>query len=127
MDQSKTDTNSVPHPRYAYRASLVGAAQQYKLTDSGLSWQIGGRAGLWPYSSISKIRLSFRPVSMQSRRFRADLVDEAGHKLRVLSTTWQTVALMAPQDEAYRASSSSCIGACKQPAAAPSWSAGCRL
>ncbi|WP_031336655.1 hypothetical protein [Rhodopseudomonas sp. B29] len=98
-----TDDMELSTPRYAYRASLVGAAQQYELTEAGLSWQIGGRSGLWPYGSIAKVRLSFRPVSMQSRRFRADLVDQAGHKLRILSTSWQTVALMAPQDQAYRA------------------------
>src|SRR3984957_20073066 len=59
--------------RYAYKASLIGAAHRFELTDEGLSWQIGGRAGVWPYDGISAIRLSYRPVSMQSRRFRADI------------------------------------------------------
>ena len=59
--------------RYAYKASLIGAAHRFELTDGGLSWQIGGRSGVWPYAGISAIRLSYRPVSMQSRRFRADI------------------------------------------------------
>jgi hypothetical protein len=89
--------------RYAYKASLVGAAHQFELTDEGLGWRIGGKSGLWPYAGISGIRLSYRPVSMQSRRFRAD-IDGAGlGRIVLLSTSWQTSVLMAPQDRDYRA------------------------
>jgi hypothetical protein len=89
--------------RYAYKASLIGAAHRFELTDVGLSWQIGGRSGVWPYAGISAIRLSYRPVSMQSRRFRADIESAAHGRIAILSTSWQTAALMAPQDHDYRA------------------------
>jgi hypothetical protein len=89
--------------RYAYKASLIGAAHRFELTDEGLSWQIGGRSGVWPYAGISAIRLSYRPVSMQSRRFRADIESAGQGHLVLLSTSWQTAALMAPQDHDYRA------------------------
>jgi len=94
--------------RYAYKASLIGAAHRFELTDDGLSWQIGGRSGVWPYAGISAIRLSYRQVSMQSRRFRADIestgLEGTDHRrIAMLSTTWQTAALMAPQDHDYRA------------------------
>jgi hypothetical protein len=89
--------------RYAYKASLIGAAHRFELTDEGLSWQIGGRSGVWPYAGISAIRLSYRPVSMQSRRFRADIESAAHGRIAILSTSWQTAALMAPQDHDYRA------------------------
>jgi hypothetical protein len=89
--------------RYAYKASLIGAAHQFELTDEGMSWQIGGRSGVWPYADIAAIRLSYRPVSMQSRRFRADIERANRERIAILSTSWQTVALMAPQDHDYRA------------------------
>jgi hypothetical protein len=89
--------------RYAYKASLIGAAHQFELTDEGLSWRIGGKSGIWPYADIAAIRLSYRPVSMQSRRFRADIENADGGRLAILSTSWQTAALMAPQDQDYRA------------------------
>jgi hypothetical protein len=89
--------------RYAYKASLIGAAHRFELTDAGLSWHIGGKSGLWPYAGISEIRLSYRPVSMQSRRFRADIEGADHGRLVLLSTSWQTAALMAPQDHDYRA------------------------
>jgi hypothetical protein len=89
--------------RYAYKASLIGSAHRFELTDAGLCWYIGGKSGVWPYAGISEIRLSYRPVSMQSRRFRADIENAGQGHLVLLSTSWQTAALMAPQDHDYRA------------------------
>jgi hypothetical protein len=91
-----------PGAAYAYKASLIGAAQQFELTEDGLLWRIGPKSGLWPYATIARVRLSYRPVSMQSRRFCAEIWDVGGARLRLFSTTWQTVALMAPQDDAFR-------------------------
>jgi hypothetical protein len=88
--------------RYAFKASLIGAAHRFELTDEGLKWRMAGKSGVWPYASISSIRLSYRPVSMQSRRFRADIEAEDRGRLVLFSTTWQTAALMAPQDQDYR-------------------------
>jgi hypothetical protein len=87
---------------YAYKASLVGSAHRFELTDDGLGWHIAGRSGLWRYDEIAAIRLSFRPVSMQQHRFRADISRAGGGRLAILSTSWQTAALMAPQDNGYR-------------------------
>jgi hypothetical protein len=92
-----------PETRYAYKASLIGSSHEFELTDAGLSWRVGGRSGVWPYGDIASVRLSFRPVSMQARRFRADIEKAGGARIAILSTTWQTVSLMAPQDHGYRA------------------------
>jgi hypothetical protein len=88
---------------YVYKASLIGSAHRFELTDDGLSWQVGGKSGVWRYGDIAVIRLSYRPVSMQSRRFCADIEHANGQRISVLSTTWQTVTLMTPQDKDYRA------------------------
>ncbi|MBM7483977.1 hypothetical protein ACVWWI_002704 [Bradyrhizobium sp. USDA 3686] len=87
---------------YAYKASLIGSAHRFELTEEGLSWHIGSRSGLWRYGEISAIRLSFRPVSMQQHRFRADVSHASGSRIAILSTSWQTAALMAPQDNGFR-------------------------
>jgi hypothetical protein len=87
---------------YAYKASLIGSAHRFELTEEGLSWHIAGRTALWRYDEISAIRLSFRPVSMQQHRFRADVSHASGGRIAILSTSWQTAALMAPQDNGFR-------------------------
>src|SRR6266568_4253955 len=83
-DQSNEDATT-----YAYKASLIGSAHRFELTDAGLSWHIAGRSGGWPYADIVSVRLSYRPISMQSRRFRADIENRNGGRIAVLSTTWQ--------------------------------------
>jgi hypothetical protein len=88
--------------RYAYKASLIGSPHRFELTADGLSWRLAGRADVWRYGDISAVRLSYRPVSMQARRFRADISHRSGARLAIISTSWQTAALMAPQDSEYR-------------------------
>lgn len=40
---------------------------------------------------------------MQQHRFRADVTHASGRRIAILSTSWQTAALMAPQDNGFRA------------------------
>jgi hypothetical protein len=102
-EQATIPAQETPATGYAYKASLIGAAHRFELTDEGLSWHVAGKSGVWRYTDIATIRLSYRPVSMQPRRFRADIENANRQRLTILSTSWQTVALMAPQDRDYRA------------------------
>ena len=99
---SSEAARDAPTISYAYKASLVGAAHRFELTDAGLTWHLAGRSGVWAYPDIAAIRLSFRPVSMQAHRFRAEIRHVDGGHISMLSTSWQTAALMAPQDDSYR-------------------------
>jgi len=101
MSSDPTDETS-PDDRYAYKASLIGSAHLFELTRQGLSWKVGARSGVWAYTDISAINLSFRPSSMQSSRFRADIRHVNGARIKIMSTNWQTVSLMVPQDQGYR-------------------------
>lgn len=101
MLESLFGTRAEPAARdgqaYLYRASLIGPAHRFELTDDGLAWRIGRRSGVWAYGDIAMVQLSYRPMGMQHRRFRADIRHRDGRRLRILSTSKQTVALMAPQ------------------------------
>jgi hypothetical protein len=103
LPDEPTQAASAPGASYVYKASLIGSAHRFELTDAGLEWHVAGRSGVWRYADIARVRLTFRPVSMQSRRFRADIDNAGGGRIAVLSTTWQTVTLMTPQDNDYRA------------------------
>jgi hypothetical protein len=102
LQESATNAPRAYSVRYAFRASLVGAAHQLELNDAGLGWKQTGKSGVWAYADIAAIRLSYRPVWMQARRFRADIRHDSGGRVTVLSTSWQTAALIAPQDQNYR-------------------------
>jgi hypothetical protein len=88
---------------YTFKPSLAGGVRQFELTDAGLAWQAGTRRGVWPYASIAAVQLSYRPVSMQPRQFRADIISDGGQRQMVLSTSWKGFALVETRDEAYRA------------------------
>jgi hypothetical protein len=103
LPDQTAEGEGVPAISYAYKASLVSSAQQFELTDAGLLWRIGRRSDVWPYADIASIRLSYRPMSLQARRFRADIERVGGGRIAILSTTWQTISLMTPQDQGYRA------------------------
>jgi hypothetical protein len=103
--EAATAPRTAPRPEpvsYAYKASLVGAAHRFELTDAGLVWHLAGRSGTWRYDEIASVKLSYRPVSMQAKRFRADLRKADGGRLSLLSTSWQTAALMTAQSQTYR-------------------------
>jgi hypothetical protein len=98
-----SETSTPSDPSYAYKASLVGSAHQFTLEDDAIVWHAGRRSGRWRYADIVGVRMSYRPMSMQTRRFRTDLEHRGGDRLVVMSTTWQTVTLMVAQDRDYRA------------------------
>ncbi|MGB3446240.1 MAG: hypothetical protein WBA48_06040 [Xanthobacteraceae bacterium] len=98
MDNAEDSVTS-----YTFKPSLAGGVRQFELTDAGLAWQVGTRRGVWPYASIAAVQLSYRPVSMQPRQFRADIISDSGQRQMVLSTSWKGFALVETRDEAYRA------------------------
>lgn len=87
---------------YLFKPSLAGGAKQFELTDAGLAWR-AAKPRLWPLESIAEIRLSYRPVSMQPRRFRMDIVDTSGQRVTLFSTTWRSMSQTVCQDDDYRA------------------------
>ena len=87
---------------YIFKSSLAAGARQLQLTDTGLTVQTA-RTQFWPWDSIKAIRLSYRPASMQSWRFRADIENANGQDIKVFSTTWHSISQMARQDDEYRA------------------------
>lgn len=87
---------------YAYRASAIGSAHRFALEDDGLSWRVGRRTGRWRYEDIVAVRMSYRPMSMQSHRFRTEISHRDGGRIIVMSTTWRTLALMDAQSNDYR-------------------------
>jgi hypothetical protein len=98
MDQPGGDTADI---EYAYKASLMGGAWILRLGPDALHWSVGTMAGTVPYSSIRRIRLSFRPVTMQSYRFLTEIWSEKNPKIPIASASWKSLMEQERQDEAY--------------------------
>jgi|SRR5262245_47851627 len=88
---------------YAYKPSLMGAPFEFRLTPTALEWRRGRHAISIPYGRIRRLRLSFRPASMQSHRFLAEVWPVGGPKLRIFSTSWRSIVEEERHDAAYTA------------------------
>jgi hypothetical protein len=86
---------------YAYRPSLLGAGYEFVLGAHGLDWTAGARSGHVPYRSIRCIRMSYRPMSMQSHRFITELWADDAPRLQIVSTSWKSVVEQERLDAAY--------------------------
>lgn len=99
--QSQSDASG--DPAYAFKPSLFGAPLVFRLAPAALEWSRGRSLGRVPYDRIRRLRLSFRPVSMQSQRFVAEVWPVSGSKLQIVSASWRGIADLESQNAAYTA------------------------
>src|SRR5262249_61337753 len=102
MDVS-SQPGASPDLVYAYKPSLLGAPFEFRLTPTALEWARGRYAAQTPYRQIRRLRLSFRPVSMQSQRFLTEVWVTGGPKLQIFSTSWRSIVEHERHDAAYTA------------------------
>jgi hypothetical protein len=86
---------------YSFKASSFGAPWEFELGPQGLKWSAGRRSGLLRYDKINRVRLSFRPVTMQSYRFQTEIWSEEMPKIQIASTSWRGIVEQTRQDDAY--------------------------
>ncbi len=89
--------------RYAYKPSLVGVASEFELRADGMEWNRAGNLVHVPYSDIRRVRLSFRPMTMQSHRFVAEIWAMGGKKLIIASASMRSMFEQTRQDAEYNA------------------------
>lgn len=88
---------------YSYRPSLLGAAWTFKLDERGIDWTAGAKSGRVLYDKVRRVRMSFRPMSMQSHRFATEIWAEDGTRLTIVSTSWKSMVEQERQDRPYSA------------------------
>jgi hypothetical protein len=88
---------------YSFKPSLMGAPQEFRVGADALYWQAGRYEGRIPYRTIKAIRLSFRPMTMQTQRFVTEIWAESAPKLTVSSASVRGAVDMQRQDAPYAA------------------------
>jgi hypothetical protein len=101
MDDPKQTESA--EPAYFYKPSLAGAPWQFRLAPDHLAWTKGHRSGALPYRDIARIRLSFRPMTMQTKRYLTEIWAPGTPKLTIASASWkgliEQTALAGPYSE----------------------------
>jgi hypothetical protein len=99
-----SDADNAGHDfTYIYRPSLLGAPWQFRLTDDALFWDIGRKSGQAFYRDIRRVRMSYRPVTMQSHRFVTELWPQGGARLDIASTSWKSMVEQERLNKPYAA------------------------
>jgi hypothetical protein len=86
---------------YAYRPSLLGAPWEFRLTATALEWTNGVKSGRVPYRAMRRLRLSYKPATMQSYRFLTEIWADGAPKLAIASTSWRSMVEQERQDRSY--------------------------
>ncbi len=95
--------NEPAEPTYSYRPSLVGAPWTYRLTDNALVWEAGSKSGRVLYRDVRCVRLSYKPVSMQTHRFVTEIWADGSPRLKLVSSSWKSMVEQERLDAAYTA------------------------
>ena len=80
---------------------MLGAPRHFTLSDDGIDWKSGAMSGHIPYRNIRRLRMSFRPVSMQSSRFITELWGEGTPRLKIVSISWKSMVEQERLDRSY--------------------------
>lgn len=86
---------------YSYRPSLLGAPREFSLTEQGIDWVAGLKSGTVAFDRVRKLRVSYRPNSMQSHRFVTELWADGAPKLQIVSSSWKSMMEQERLDGAY--------------------------
>jgi hypothetical protein len=101
MEEPQDDATTGDELTYAYKSSLMGAPFEFRLAVDALHWGKGGSRGRIPYRQIRRVRLLYRPMTMQNHRFVAEIWS-AGPKLIIASTSWKSMMEHERLDTRYR-------------------------
>ncbi len=88
-------------PVYAYKPNLAGALWVFKLTSKGIEWEYGRRSGVVGYDKVSRVRMAFRPATLQGYRFLTEIWSPDSPKLQISSASFRGLTEMSRQDKEY--------------------------
>ena len=90
-----------PCPTYSYKPSLFGAVRKFRLAPDAIEWECGAGTGRIDYCEVRRVRLSFRPVTMQTYRFLTEVWGASGPKIEIASSSWRSMVEQERHDAAY--------------------------
>ena len=89
-------------PYYSFKPSLAGGMCELRLLPDAIEMSRSGRLVRFAYRDIRRVRLGFRPVTMQSYRFVTELWSD-GPKMTIASCSCRSFVEQTRQDAEYNA------------------------
>ena len=89
-------------PYYSFKPSLAGGIVELRLAPDAIEMSRSGRLVRFAYRDIRRVRLGFRPVTMQSYRFITEIWS-GGPKMTIASCSCRSFVEQTRQDAEYNA------------------------
>ena len=81
----------------------MSAMREFKLSEEGIDWSAGMASGHVPYRNICRLRMLYRPNSIQSHRFLTELWGQGAPRLKIASSSWKSMVEQERLDQSYSA------------------------
>ena len=95
MEEPRDDATTGDDFAYSYKSSLIAAPFEFRLTSDALHWRKGGASGHTLYRNIRRVRLSFRPMTMQNSPAsspKSGRTDPSSRSLRRPGRAWSSMS-----------------------------------
>jgi hypothetical protein len=102
MTSSDDDRTRADEPVYSYQPSVLGAPRSFRLTRYALEWEAGRRSGRVRFDRITRVRMSFRPATLQTQRFITEVWSADAPKLDIVSCSWKSMVEQVNFADDYR-------------------------
>jgi hypothetical protein len=103
MSDDGLEANDAREPTYSFRPSALGAPRNFRLFDRAIAWEIGRRSGVVTFDRITRVRMSFRPATLQTHRFVTEIWSDGTPRLDIVSSSWKSMVEQTDQGDTYRA------------------------
>jgi hypothetical protein len=101
MAHIEFEADEAGEPTYSFRPSAFGAPRNFRLSDRGIAWEIGRRSGTVAFDRVERVRLSYRPATLQAHRFSAEIWSPGTPRLDIVSCSWKSMVEQLDQGDAY--------------------------
>ena len=82
---------------------MIGSGNSFRLGPHSLEWNIGGYPGQIAYPRVMAMRLGYRPSTLGSSRFIAEIWPRSGSKIEIASASYKSPVALEDQGPAFRA------------------------
>jgi hypothetical protein len=88
---------------YSFQPSVLGAGRTFRVSDRAITWDAGRRSGQVALSGVERVRMSYRPATLQTHRFVTEIWSSEAPKLTILSSSWKSMVELVDRGDEYGA------------------------
>lgn len=103
MTRDESGADDLGQPSYLYRPSAFGAPRSFRLSPQGIEWDIGRRSGRVDFGRVRRVRMIYRPATMQAYRFITEIWSPDAPRLKIGSVSAKNMVEWVNQADEYRA------------------------